>query len=575
MDKYEYAKIALDSAFKYEKDVLSNKIIVNKFIKKAVKRQIKLRKKYYYNEDAILDVFQFMYFINLSNNGITGRMEIMPWQAWLLLSIYSIYRDKDFKKRLVREVLIYISRKQGKSTLSAILGLYELIKGERHPEIYVVSSTRDQASQLFDYWTQIISDSPALKKRVKKRQYDIQTVLNGIGKAKAEVNEPERLNGKNVSLGIVDESAILPTKELYQVLLTGTVKRVNPLMIQISTASAFKEYYFYNDIEIGKKVLNGNIDSDNTFYALYTLDDKKEMDNPNMWIKSMPALDVLVSKEDMIIAYDKACLTTSDKIDFNIKHFNIYEDNETNWIPDNAYLKCFKDVNFKVLKVEKSSLKVYLGLDLSSTRDLASLVAVFENPITNKIEVMPEFYFPTTDNEANKIRKSGIDLSGWIEKGFIVEHKNKIIDYNMIFDRIEYYVDNFDVQGISYDAWSAKILMSELESKLAIDLYAAPQNTTYFNFPLKYIERLVYSEMINLTKNPVLRWHFSNVVLYRDGNGNIKVMKNKSRESVDGVVSLAMAIGLYAKLNFDAVSMVMDGHSGTGLQIDKKVNRLW
>ena len=72
-----------------------------------------------------------------------------------------------------------------------------------------------------------------------------------------------------------------------------------------------------------------------------------------------------------------------------------------------------------------------------------------------------------------------------------------------------------------------------------------------------------------------MRWHFSNVVLYMDGNNNIKIMKNKSRDSVDGVVSLAMAIGLYAKLNFDAVNMVMEDHLGTGLEMEKKVDRLW
>ena len=48
-------------------------------------------------------------------------------------------------------------------------------------------------------------------------------------------------------------------------------------------------------------------------------------------------------------------------------------------------------------------------------------------------------------------------------------------------------------------------------------------------------------------------------------------MKNKSKDSVDGVVSLAMAVGLYAKLNFDAVSMVMDGHSGSGLEMKKVI----
>jgi phage terminase large subunit-like protein len=47
---------------------------------------------------------------------------------------------------------------------------------------------------------------------------------------------------------------------------------------------------------------------------------------------------------------------------------------------------------------------------------------------------------------------------------------------------------------------------------------------------------------------------FRNVVLYTDGNANIKVMKNKSNDSVDGVVALGMAMGMYlqnSKYQFD------------------------
>ena len=40
---------------------------------------------------------------------------------------------------------------------------------------------------------------------------------------------------------------------------------------------------------------------------------------------------------------------------------------------------------------------------------------------------------------------------------------------------------------------------------------------------------------------------FRNVILYIDGNANIKIMKNKSSDSVDGVVALGMAVGMYLK----------------------------
>lgn len=65
--------------------------------------------------------------------------------------------------------------------------------------------------------------------------------------------------------------------------------------------------------------------------------------------------------------------------------------------------------------------------------------------------------------------------------------------------------------------------------------------------PLKYLEEQIMNQNILLEKNPVLRWMFRNVILYVDGNANIKIMKNKSNDSVDGVVALGMAVGIYLK----------------------------
>lgn len=86
------------------------------------------------------------------------------------------------------------------------------------------------------------------------------------------------------------------------------------------------------------------------------------------------------------------------------------------------------------------------------------------------------------------------------------------------------------------------------------------QTTVWFNFPLRYIEKCVFDQSIDLSDNPVLRWMFRNIVIYKDGNGNIKIMKNRSLDSVDGAVSLAMAIGAYLENNNDIVKDIFDSY---------------
>jgi len=563
--KKDYVKRIIDKAFQYEEDVLSGKKITGKWIKLAVDRARKMRDKYYFNVKEVEKLFGFFYYINISVHSEIVRFEPVDWMAWVTMNIFGLYRSKQSDKRVFRYATIWVARKSAKTTLAAILALYAFMKGDRDAEAYVLANTKHQASQALKYAKSIVKNSPALSKRAHIRQYHIQYEGNGTCIFTALPNEPDRLDGLKPSVSVIDEKHAMATNDLFNIMKTGMLASSNPLLITISTAGFDRDVPFYNELEIGKRVLLGEEEDDSTFYALYTLDEDDDIEDTDVWIKSNPSLGITIDKDDMLLDWEKAKLSVTDKLNFIVKNLNVYSDRETSWIPDDTYKKCFKDVDIESLKGKNA----YLGLDLSASRDLASLVVVVEGD-DGKLNVIPEFYFPTEDNEQNKIRSSGIDLTKWIEKGYIIPHNGKIIDYNAILERIKYYDGFFNLQGISYDPWSASILMSQIESELYIDLYAAPQTTSYFNFPLKFIERLIFSENINLSKNPVLRWNFRNVVLYTDGNGNIKIVKNKSKDSVDGAVALAMAVGLYAKLNFDAVSHIMENYTRSSIELEKQ-----
>lgn len=54
-----------------------------------------------------------------------------------------------------------------------------------------------------------------------------------------------------------------------------------------------------------------------------------------------------------------------------------------------------------------------------------------------------------------------------------------------------------------------------------------------------------------------MMWNMRNVTLYSDGNGNIKIVKNKSKDSVDGAVALGMAMGQFIQTNLDMESAAL------------------
>jgi phage terminase large subunit-like protein len=61
---------------------------------------------------------------------------------------------------------------------------------------------------------------------------------------------------------------------------------------------------------------------------------------------------------------------------------------------------------------------------------------------------------------------------------------------------------------------------------------------------MKELERLVLAGQIRHGNNPVLTWMADNLVARMDPAGNIKPDKEKSKEKIDGIVALIMALDL-------------------------------
>ena len=186
--------------------------------------------------------------------------------------------------------------------------------------------------------------------------------------------------------------------------------------------------------------------------------------------------------------------------------------------------------------------KAYAGLDLASTRDLASLVLIVEKG--DFLYVVNESYLPS--NSDKLVRLNGLDISSWIKDGYIIQTENRTIDYEHILQRIIYYSEFFDLQAVGYDKWNSSQIVPQIQYN-GIYCEQCPQNTAFFNYPLKGLEKLILEKKIVFPRNPILRWQFSNIVIYQDGNDNIKIMKNKSKDSVDSAVAMGMALGMYYK----------------------------
>jgi len=96
-------------------------------------------------------VIQFAATLKHTKGPLAGQyIELEGFQLLLLGAIYGFRSKKDLTKRMVTDVILFIPRKAGKSTLTAVIALYELLCGESGPEVFTLATNREQATIVFD-----------------------------------------------------------------------------------------------------------------------------------------------------------------------------------------------------------------------------------------------------------------------------------------------------------------------------------------------------------------------------------------------------------------------------------------
>lgn len=530
-------------ANEYMQGVIDGSIVTNENIKKAVKRTLKDKNKFEFNQKSVDSVFRFFSYINIPQGGKRpSQFALAPWQAWVLYDLYGLYYQGT-TKRVRREGLIYIAKKNGKTMFAGAIQLYALVKGEYASESLMVASSSKQAGQCLKYLKQLINDSPGLKELIHTRQYDLSynSTKKGFCVAKTMANVPDIIEGTNPSFAILDEVHLFNNTEMQDNIRTAMIMRHSPLLLMITTAGFNRSAPLYSQIETAKNVLDGKTEDDTSFYALYELDDEEEIEDIETWIKANPSLGITIQPEVLKAMWAKAQTSETERVSFLTKHLNSFTDGVDTWIEDSAYKECQVPVDIEALK----GMDAYIGIDLSANRDFCSIVITVEDE-DGIINTIPEFHLPAKPKKT--VRADFVETDVWAKDGFVNLHPGKIVDHGILFESIQYWCEFFNVIEIGFDPWNAHQLKERINDEIADICVDFVQNVKYFNPPMKKIEALILSEKIKFGTNPILRWMFRNLEVYTDGNGNIKPMKNKSRDSIDGIIALLIA---YGRMTYD------------------------
>lgn len=448
--------------------------------------------------------------------------------------------------RKYREAFFMVARKNGKSTMLAGIALYMLLAdGEAGAEVYSVATKKDQAKIIFDEVCHMVSQSPYLRKHIKKRKSDLyfsasMSKLQPLGK------NSDTLDGLNSSCVILDEAHAVKDRNLYEVMKQSQSARTQPLFVTITTAGTVRECIFDDMYSYSCKVADGVI-TDPTFLPIvYELDNKAEWKDPGAWFKPNPGLGRIKKLEDLMAKVERAKQSPKDLSGILCKDFNVRETLYNAWLD-------FDTINNESTFSLEDFRGCYAigGADLSLTTDLTCATVLMLNPETRERFVWQMYWLPE-DNFNQRVAEEKIPYDKWREAGLVRLCRGNTIDYS---DVTAWFLELVNEHGITplwvyYDSWSARYWVEEMEG-YGFKMERCIQGAKTLSLPMQNLGADLQAKKVNYNNNPILKWCLTNTAVQEDRNGNIVPKKASSpKQRIDGTASLLDAyVGLYEKYN--------------------------
>jgi phage terminase large subunit-like protein len=159
-------------------------------------------------------------------HGVRKPLRLRPWQRSLIASTW----DQRPRPRLAGWML---PRGQGKTSLTAVLALYELLAGVEGAQVVVVATDERQAGLTFRIAVRMVELHPELEARVQL-YHDHMTVPARGASFTVLPAVPKRLEGLDYTLALVDEAGRVD-QEVYEVVALATGKQQASMVLAIGT----------------------------------------------------------------------------------------------------------------------------------------------------------------------------------------------------------------------------------------------------------------------------------------------------------------------------------------------------
>ena len=556
-----YSCIEETKAYWYAWNVVEGNIIANQDVTNCCHRfmnDLELSNgedfPYYFDLEMMAKIENVASCFKFTSGARAGeRIDLAPPQSFILGNIYC-WRFKDNrKKRRFRFVFLMIARKNSKSFLIALISLIAMMD-EQENETYSFAGKKEQARICFEQCKSLIKSNPKVARKFKLNKLEIILKKNN-SKFQPLASEEKTLDGTSPSTGIIDEAFIVP-RGVKDSVTSGTGARLSPLIVCITTSYDVPTVgnWAWEDMQYTKQINAGVAINERHFGMVYSLDDEKEVEQPEMWEKANPLIPYSpILMEDLQEAYKRAAANPGEMRNFKIKRMNLVLDGVG--IDKYLHLPTWKELSVPTIDFKKQY--VFYGVDLSITTDLSAVAKCIYDLENDEYYIEVHAFAPEENIHELELR-DGVPYREYAAAGHITLCPGRAIDQDFIIEWILKNQDQEYIAMVGYDPYNSDYMLKRLD-EMGINTFEIRQGYRMLSGPTKLFRQYVYNGKIKYVSNPILDWCVSNAITCKDRFNNEILDKVKSVEKIDLLAASIFAFLMCDIEKWNYVDRTYDG----------------
>ena len=287
---------------------------------------------------------------------------------WQKAIIYELYEQNSDGSRRYREALVGLPKGNGKTALSACIGLYELLgSGVTSPLVAVAAASYEQANLVFGTMKTMCDESKFLSEMVDTFENEIQ-VKNAPGRAYRVAAKAGTADGGRNSCLIADEIhewANINQERVHYVLSNNTAKRKDGLVLNITTAGYNLDSLAGRLYQRGLKKETGESEDPEFYFKWIGAKEGEDHEDKEVWRRVNPAIDNnWWPLENLNRRFKSLPLN-----EFQRYHLNQWtRTEEESWLPPSAWDNCLGEIIFD------PDADTFVGVDMALHHDSVAIV---------------------------------------------------------------------------------------------------------------------------------------------------------------------------------------------------------